>query len=138
MATVAQKLVRGASYLNRVSKAVPIAVTATANTDITFTLPAGARDVTFRTKTATAFGAATDATLQIGSASAGAEFVAAVSVKAQGQVAHTLVGGGVATLDTVAGTPGTETIFYVRIVQTGTASATGAATLFADFAVPVA
>lgn len=137
MATVAQKLARRAGDLIRLSTAIPLAVTATANTDIAFTLPAGARDVTFRTKTTTAFGAATDAQLQVGSSVGGAEFVAGVSIKALGQVVHTPVAAGVASLETAPGAPGTQTTFTARIVQTGAASATGAATLFVDYALPV-
>jgi hypothetical protein len=137
MATVLQKLAKRAGDLLRLETPVALTVTATANTDFTFTLPAGARGVTFRTQTTTAFGAATDATLQIGSTSGGSEYVAAVSIKATGQVTHTLVGSGTAGLETVTGAPGTQTTFTARIVQTGTASATGAATLFVSFAMPV-
>ncbi len=137
MATVAQKLARRAGDLVRLTLAVPLAVTATANTDFAFALPGGARDVVFRTKTTTAFGAATDAQISVGSTVGGAEHVALVSVKAVGQVVHALVGSGVAGLETVAGAPGTQTTFTARIVQTGAASATGAATLFIDYALPV-
>jgi hypothetical protein len=137
MATVAQKLARRSGDLVRLTLALPLSVTATANTDFAFALPGGARDVAFRTKTAVAFGAATDAQLQVGSTVGGAEYVAGVSIKALGQVVHALVGAGVGLLETVAGAPGTQTTFTARIVQTGAASATGAATLFVDYALPV-
>jgi len=133
MSTVGQKITRGG--LNRCAIVVPIAVTAVANTDIPFQLPAGVRDVTFRTKTVTAFGAVTDAQLSIGSAAGGAQYVAAVSVKAAGQVAHTLVGAGMADLDTVPGAPGSMTTFYARVAQSGGNSAVGAASLVVEYSV---
>lgn len=137
MASVAQKLARRAGDYIRMTAALPIAVTATANTDLTLTLPAGVRNVAFRTITTTAFGAATDATIAIGNAAAGAQYVAAVSIKAAGVVSHSYATGATAELDTVPGVVGTLTTIYVRIAQSGTASATGAATLFADYSMPV-
>lgn len=133
MATIGQMLVGAPGNLNRVTTAVPLAVTAVANTDLTFQIPAGARNVQFRTMTSTAFTAGTDAQLSIGNAAAGAQYVALVTIKAAGVVSHTYATGAVIELDAVPGAPGTMTTFYVRIVQTGTATAVGAATLFADF-----
>jgi len=133
MSTVGQKLTRGG--LNRCAICVPVTVTAVTNTDFTFQLPAGARDVTFRTKTITAFGAVTDAQLSIGNAAAGAQYVAAVSIKAAGQVAHTLAGGAMSELDTVPGAPGSMTTIYGRVAQSGGNSATGLATLIVEYSV---
>lgn len=137
MATVAQKNARHGGALNRIEDVIPLAVTAVANTDFAFNVPAGARNVTLRTKTTTAFGAATDATLQVGKTSGGAEYVAATTIKAAGDFSHTLVGSGMGDLDTVPGTPGTMATFTARIVQSGTASATGAANLYVGYSLPL-
>lgn len=108
-----------------------ITVTATANTDITMSIPAGAVITRLMVYTTTAFGAATDATIALGNAAGGAQYVAATSIKA----------GGVVTLSPAATTaaasgllsfPGT---LYIRIAQTGTASATGAATLVVGYSI---
>ncbi len=104
------------------ARELAIAVTATANTDFTLTVPKS-RILRITTFTTTAFGAATDATLQVGSAAAGAQYVAAVSIKNAGVVEHTLVAGALGALSSVA----EGTTLYFRVVQTGTASATGAA-----------
>lgn len=108
-----------------------ITVTAVANTDLTMSIPAGARVTKATVYTTTAFGAATDATISLGNAAGGAQYVAATSIKA----------GGVYTLAFVASTaaasgllsfPGT---LYIRITQTGAASATGAATLVVEYSI---
>lgn len=137
MATEGQGITRIPGGLVRCTVAVPLAVTAVANTDYTFAIPTFARNVVFRTKTVTAFGAATDAQLQIGKTVGGAEYVAAVSIKAQGEVGHTNVTTGVPDLDQVPGSWGTQATFTARIVQSGAASATGAATLYVDYSMPV-
>lgn len=137
MATEGQFLTKAPGAGLRCGLPVALAVTAVANTDFSFQLPAGARNVKFNTKTVTAFGAATDAQLQLGNAAGGAQYVAAVSIKAAGEVSHALVAGNIADLDLVPGTPGTMTTFYGRIVQSGAASATGAATLNAEYTMPV-
>lgn len=136
MATEAQKITKGA--LLRCSQQIALAVTAVANTDIAFTVPAGARDLAFTETTVTAFGAATDAQLSIGSAAGGAQYVALVTIKAAAKTTLSLVGAGLADLDTVPGAPGTLTTFYARIVQTGTASAVGAGVLNVSYSLPVA
>lgn len=137
MATLAQKLARRQGDNLRFESCVALSVTAVANTDFTFTLPAGARDVSFTTTTITAFGAVTDAQLSIGKTVGGAEYVAAVSIKAAGKVTHTLVGTAIGELDTVTGQPGTQTTFNARIAQSGGNSATGAATLNVSYSLPV-
>ncbi len=137
MATEGQGLTRLPGATIRCTAIVPLAVTAVANTDFNFQLPSGARNIVFRTKTTTAFGAATDAQLQLGKTVGGAEYVAAVSIKAQGEVAHAAVAAGMPDLETVPGQLGGSTAFTGRIVQTGAASANGAATLFVDYSIPV-
>jgi hypothetical protein len=104
-----------------------IAVTATANTDIQ--VPMGkCKILTMLAFTSTAFGAATDATLQVGTTQGGSDYIAAVSIKAAGKVALTFA-AALAAFPTIAD----GTTLWVRIVQTGTASATGAATLVIEY-----
>jgi hypothetical protein len=108
---------------------VPLPVTAVANTDFIIPLPQNAQNVTFRTVTTTAYGAATDATLQIGKTAAGAEYVAAVTIKAVGVVNHTLVTTNLADLNAFPA----ATTLTARIVQSGAASATGTAVLYVTY-----
>lgn len=127
---------------------LPIAVTAVANTDLgPIYIPAGSTITTITCYTGTAFGAATNANLTVGSAAGGAQYVAAVDVKAQGTTSCTLVAGALGsfatagsglmntatdtTVSPLAGAPTTP--LYVRITQVGTASATGAATLVVKY-----
>jgi hypothetical protein len=137
MATTAQSIAQHGGAFVRIEDAVPLTVTATANTDFAFNIPAGARNVSFRVKTTTAFGAATDAQLQIGKTLGGAEYVAGTTIKALGDYSFTLVGTNISDLDTVTGSTGFTTAFTARIVQSGTASATGAASLYVSYAMPV-
>lgn len=132
MATVAQKLVRGAGNYNRVDTTLSLPVTATANTDFTVTLPAGAINVSYTVLTTTAYGAATDAKISIGSTAGGVDYVAATSIKAIARVALVPVDAAAATHLNIGGVT-----LNVRVVQTGTASATGAATLVITYALPV-
>lgn len=108
-----------------------ISVTAVANTDTTVTIPAAAIVSKFIVYTTTAFGAATDATISLGNAAGGAQYVAATSIKAGGVVILTAA-ASVAAASGLLSFPGT---LYIRIVQTGAASATGAATLVIEYAV---
>jgi hypothetical protein len=131
MATVAQKMARGAGNYTRAELLVPLTVTATANTDFVVPLPAGAVALNYTVFTTTAFGAATDAQISIGSTAGGVDYVAAVTVKALGVYSLTRVAAASAThLNAPANV-------NVRIVQSGTASATGAATLVISYAIPV-
>jgi hypothetical protein len=132
MATAAQIAARHPGAFNRIEDIVSLAVTATANTDVALAIPPQARNLTFRVKTTTAYGAATDAQIQIGKTVGGAEYVAGTSVKSQGEVSLTAVGSGVPDLD--GPFPGTLT---VRIVQTGATSATGAASLYISYSMPL-
>lgn len=137
MATLGQKYARHAGALNRIEDIIALPVTATANTDYQVQIPAGARNVTFSTITTTAYGAATDAQVSIGKTVGGAEYVAAVSIKALGKVLHTLATTNIADLDTLPGSPGSMTTVNVRVVQSGTASATGAANLYVGYSLPL-
>lgn len=82
---------------------------AQANTDFTLAIPTGITVLRATTITTTAY-TGTTVTLQLGSTAGGTELVAAVSVKAAGTVAHTLVAPVVGF--------GTGTLF-ARLVQTG-------------------
>lgn len=104
-----------------------ITVTAATNTDLTLTVPK-CKIITLIVFTSTAFGAATDATLQIGSTSTGSEYVAAVSIKAAGKLALTFA-SALGAYPTI--TEGST--LYLRVVQSGTLSATGAATLVVEY-----
>lgn len=132
MATVGQSIAGPGNYI-RCSQELALPVTAVANTDYAaVALPAGAHNVTYRTLTTTAYTAATDAQISIGSTAGGVDYVAATTIKAVGVKAHTPVDAAAA----VHLSPGALT-FFVRVTQSGTASAVGAATLIFDFSMPV-
>lgn len=136
MASTAQKIAKsaaagGATGGMRCTAAFLLPVTAVANTDFVFSLPAGSFNHSFRTITETAYGAATDAQISIGKTAGGAEYVAATTIKAQGVKAHTIVDSGAADYRNFPGQ------LNVRVAQSGAASATGAATLYVDYSVAV-
>lgn len=116
-----------------VTQRIALPVTAVANTDFTISLPPGAVVMSARVYTTTAYGAATDATIQLGSAAGGSQYVAAASIKAVGVAALTLVNAAAAGL---ASFPSGSPNLFARIVQTGAASATGAATLVVEYSAP--
>lgn len=128
MSTVAQKIAKN-NYI-RITETNAMTVTAVANTDFVFDVPAGALDITFTTITTTAFTAVTDMTIQIGSASTGAQYVAATTVKALGRKGHTLVDAAAADYLSFPGP------VYVRLIQTGGSTAVGAATLVINYSLP--
>ncbi len=111
------------------SQTQTLSVTAVASTPLTVTVPVGARITGFIVYTTTAFGAATDVTIALGNAASGAQYVAATSIKAAGVYPLTLAATAVAGLLSFPGT------LYLTIAQTGTASATGAATLVIQYTV---
>jgi len=116
-----------------------IVVPAATTTDFVMALPAGATVQTMQVYTTTAFGAVTDAQISIGNAVAGAQYVAATSVKAAGVVnlafaATAASAAGLLSLP--ATTPLGGTNLFVRITQSGGNSATGAATLVVGYVVP--
>lgn len=133
MATVLQKLAKQAGSFVRCAQELSLPVTATANTDYAaVALPAGARDITYKTITTTAYTAVTDAQISIGSTAGGVDYVAATTIKAAGVKSHTPVDAAAA----VHLAPGALT-FFVRVTQSGTASAVGAATLIFGYNMPV-
>lgn len=125
---------------------LPIAVTAVLTTDFVIYAPANSSVLNMTTYTGTAFTGAT-VNISVGSTVGGVEYVAAVSVKAAGIVAHTLVTGvlgnkataGSGLMNTAAESAATTaagaptTPLYVRITQTATATAVGAATLVVQY-----
>lgn len=109
---------------------IALPVTATANTDFTVSAPAGRSLLRATVYTTTGYGAVTDAKIEIGISAGDASYVAQASIKAVGIVALSLVGAAAAALRTLPATPN----LFVRVVQTGTTSATGAATLVLEYA----
>jgi hypothetical protein len=130
MATVAQKATKRA--YTRAMSMFDLPVTAVANTDFIFSIPANAKNVTYRTYTTTAYTASTDATIAIGSSAGGAQYVAATTIKAVGVKSHTPVDAQAASHLSHPGT------LYVRVAQTGTATAVGAGTLCVEYSLPTA
>lgn len=115
------------------SQKFALTVPSQTNTDFTFTLPAGATIRSMAVYTTTAFGAVTDAQISIGNAAAGAQYVAATSIKAVGVISLTLVAASAAALLSFpSGSPN----LFVRIAQSGGNSATGAATLVVNYDIP--
>lgn len=115
------------------SQSIALAVTAVTNTDLTATLPVGAIIRSMTVYTTTAFGAVTDAVISVGNAAAGAQYVAAVSIKAAGVVGLTFVSAASAAfLSFPTGSPN----LFIRIAQSGGNSAIGAATLVVTYSVP--
>ena len=133
MATLAQKLAKRQGDYLRFTTTLSLPVTATANTDYpALTLPTGAFDVTYRTFTTTAYTAGTDAQISIGSTAGGVDYVAATTIKAVGVKSHTPVDAAAAVHLSPGALP-----FYVRVTQSGTATAVGAATLTIGYSLPV-
>lgn len=143
--------VRQGAYVNanavQLAEIVPISVTAALTTDIgPVYIPANSTVIGMTTFTGTAFTGAT-VTISIGSTLGGAEYVAATTIKAAGTFAHTLVSGALGnaatagsglmntasdtTISPLAGAPTTP--IYVRITQTATVTAVGAATLVIQY-----
>lgn len=132
MATLAQKLATrpGAYYAVRETLSLP--VTATANTDFTFTFPPKAINGNISVFTTTAYTAGTDAKLSVGSTAGGVDYVAAITIAAIAMQALTRVAAAAVTWLS----PGGLT-FNLRVVQTGTATAVGAATAVISYELPV-
>lgn len=112
-------------------RTVALPVTATANTDIQLYMPK-CRITSMIVFTDTAYGAATDATLQVGTAQGGAQYAAATSIKSQAKVVLSFAAAAAAFPVNAEGT-----VLWLRIVQSGAASATGSATLVVEY-VPIA
>lgn len=106
-------------------------VTAVATTDFTMSIPPGAAIDSLIVYTTTAYGAATDAKISVGSTVGGQEYVAQTSIKAGGVVSLSFA-ATTAAAAAMAVAPAVPNL-NVRITQTGAASATGAAVLVASF-----
>jgi len=132
MATVAQKLATRPGGYIACRETLTLPVTATANTDFTYTFPARAVDANMTVFTTTAYTAGTDAQLSVGSTAGGVDYVAAFSIKALAVAAVTRVAAAAATWLN----PGGLT-FNLRVVQSGTATAVGNATVVITYALPV-
>lgn len=109
-----------------------VTVTATANTDFTLSLPQGATIESIRALTTTAFTAGTDAKLSVGASAGGQDYVAQTSIAAVGVVNLTLVNAAAAALAAMPAPPN----LFIRLVQTGTATAVGAATVVVNYLLP--
>lgn len=101
-----------------------LTVTATANTDFTMTIPAGARVTTFRLYITTAYTGATP-TIQIGTAATGSQYVAATAISSGGVLTLTPA-STVACAAAMLSSPGT---LYIRITQAATLTAVGSSVL---------
>jgi hypothetical protein len=105
-------------------------VTAVANTDFTMSVPVGCTLLSATVYTSVAYTAATDCKIQIGNVAAGAQYVAPVSIAAIGMVPLTLLAAQTpAFLSMPAGFPN----LFIRIVQSGAASAVGTAKLVINY-----
>jgi len=107
---------------------------ASATSAFTMAVPAGCLIKSIDVYTGVAFGSSTDVTIAIGNVAAGAQYVAATSIKAAAKVSLAFVGSGIAALANMpAGTPNN---LFITLTQTGSNTATGAATLVVTFSVP--
>jgi len=112
-------------YLQRLS----LPVTAVTNTDYTMSLPTGATIISIAVYTTTAY-TGTTANISIGSAAGGAQYVAATDISGIGVKQLTLVNAAAASLLSMpAGTPN----LFIRIAQSTTPTAVGAAMLVVDY-----
>lgn len=87
--------------------------------EATFVLPKGAQVVDFKIDVLTAYNSATSATLSIGSASAGTQYVGSVDAKTAGRAAPTLSAAQLAATDDIT----TNTTAYATITSVGQPSA---------------
>jgi hypothetical protein len=124
--------------------ALPVTVTAALTTDLgPIYIPANSTVTVIQAFTGTAFTGGT-VVLNVGSALGGAQYVSAQDIKAAGAVNCTLVAAGLGTyatagsglMNTAADTTATAanngistSAIYVRITQTATVTAVGAATI---------
>src|SRR5438477_8287860 len=106
-------------------------VTAVANTDFTMSIPPGATLLSAVVYTSVAYTGAT-ATIQIGNAAAGAQYVAAVSIAPIGIVNLTLLAAQTPALSSM---PNASPNLFIRIVQTATFTAVGSAKLIINYVV---
>lgn len=110
---------------------LPVAVTAVASTDFTMALPPGAMILSAAFYTTTVFTGAT-ATIQLGNAAGGAQYIAAVDVKAVQVLQLTLVNAAAGALASLPALVGGFNLF-ARLAQT-TPTAVGAGILEIEYA----
>lgn len=104
-------------------------VTAVTNTDYTLSVPPGSTIISVVVYTTTAY-TGTTGNISIGSAAAGAQYVAATDIKGIGLHALTLVDAAAASLLSMpAGSPN----LFIRIAQSTTPTAVGAAILVVNY-----
>ena len=114
-----------------VAQRLAMTVTAVATTDFpAMSIPKGATLLRAFVYTGTAFTAGTDCKISIGTSAGDQSYVAQASVAAIGIVELTLVNAAAATLLAAITAPQ----FFVRLTQSGTATAVGAATLVLEYA----
>jgi hypothetical protein len=110
---------------------IALPVGANANTDIApISAPAGKTLLRATVYTSTAYTAGTDAKIEIGTSAGDASYVAQTTIAAIGVHALTLVAAAAAALEALPAAPN----LFARVVQTGTPSAVGAATLVLEYA----
>lgn len=116
------------------STSLALAVTAVTNTDLTMSIPNGAILTGIIFYTTTAFtGNTGSVTAAVGSASAGAQFVAAVRIDAIGVINATLVNAAAASYLNMSGT---YPNLFVRIAQAASSTAVGAGTMVVQYILP--
>lgn len=106
-------------------------VTAVTNTDYTLSLPPGATLVSAAVYTTTAY-TGTTGNISLGSAAAGAQYVAATDIKAIGVVQLVLVNAAAASLLSM---PNAAPNLFIRIAQSTTPTAVGAGVLVVNYVV---
>lgn len=110
----ASEVVSGTGYAVFSQSAVNAGV-ATLTQNITFVLPKNARIVAFFIDVLTAYDSATSATLSIGSASAGTQYVSGVNAKTAGRAAPTLSAAQLLAASDIT----TNTTVYATVTSVG-------------------
>ena len=123
----------GIAGLTDFIKKVALPVTATANTDFSVSLPPNGTLISATVYTTVAYAAVTDTKISIGTSAGNNSYLSggtAVSVQSLGVYVLTLTqpdGGGPAIM------PNASPNLFIRLVQTGTASATGTAFIILNY-----
>jgi hypothetical protein len=135
MATLAQKNEAKRLGVTRATQVVPITMAAGAQTDATFSIPEGSKFVRFQWATGAAFsGSPTNINLTVGSAVAGAQYVAAVDVKAQtAPTAAALVASGAADLISAP-----NQTWHATLTAVGGTNPAGTCNLLVEYTPPAA
>ena len=109
-------------------QSISLPVTAVASTPFTMSIPPGCILDAIKVYTTVAYAAGTDCKISVGNVAAGAQYVAAQTIAAIGVVALTIISTA-AVLSFPTGSPN----LFITLVQTGAASATGAAVLVVKY-----